>query len=85
VLSYGAEPGWDEGEVVDGLATFLESILSLFGGMVEIDLGEVLGGSTEIVPGVALSPRLVDSVRLEEADGTWTEGLYAVSLDLFAE
>jgi hypothetical protein len=84
VLSYGAEE-WEEQEVVDGLGTFLESIMSLLGGTFEIDLTELLGGSTEIVPGVALSPRLVDSARLEEADGTWTEGLYAVSLDVFAE
>ncbi|MFH1464122.1 MAG: hypothetical protein ABIO70_07035 [Pseudomonadota bacterium] len=84
VLSYGAED-WDEDEVVAGLGGFLETVMSLLGGGFEIDLSELLGGSTELLPGMALSPRLVDSARLEEADGTWTEGLYAVSLDVFAE
>ncbi len=86
VLDYEAEPGWDEAEVVDGLAGFLESIMSLLGGMVEIDLNELLGGSEDpLGMGIALQPRIVDSVPLEDADGAWTEGLYAVSLDVFAE
>ena len=86
VLDYQAEPGWDEAEVVDGLGGFVESIMSLMGGMIEIDLGELMGGSTDLLGGsFALEPRIVDSVILEDEDGEWTEGLYAVSLDVFAE
>lgn len=86
VLAYGAEPGWDEAEVVDGLGGFLESIMSLLGGTLEIDLSELMGGSTDMLGGsFALEPRIVDSVMLEDQDGAWTEGLYAVSLDVFAE
>ncbi len=86
VLDYAAEPGWDEAEVVDGLGGFVESIMSLMGGMIEIDLGDLMGGSTDLLGGsFALEPRVVDSVILEDEDGAWTEGLYAVSLDVFAE
>jgi hypothetical protein len=86
VLDYRAEPGWDEAEVVEGLGGFLESILSLMGGMIEINLADLLGGSTDLLGmGIAVEPRIVDSVVLADDDGTWTEGLYAVSLDVFAE
>ncbi len=86
VLDYRAEPGWDEAEVIDGLGGFLESLLSLLGGMIEIDLGELLGGSSDPLGlGIDLQPRVVDSVPLVDDEGVWIEGLYAVSLDVFAE
>ncbi len=84
VLDYRAEPGWDEAEVVEGLGGFLESMLSLLGGMIEIDIAELLGGSADPLGfGIGLEPRIVDSVILEDDQGEWIEGLYAVSLDLF--
>ena len=86
VLAYGAEPGWDEAELVDGLGGFLESIMSLLGGMIEIDLGDLLGGTSDpLGMGIGLEPRIVDSVPLIDDEGVWIEGLYAVSLDVFAE
>ncbi len=86
VLDYATEDSWEEAEVIDGLGGFLESLLSLLGGMIEIDLGELLGGTDDpLGMGIDLQPRIVDSVRLEDADGSWTEGLYAVSLDVFGQ
>jgi hypothetical protein len=86
VLDYAAEPGWDEAEVVEGLGGFIEGIVGLLGGSIEIDLNELLGGSTDLLGGsFALEPRVVDSVVLTDDEGAWTEGLYAVGLDLFPE
>ncbi len=86
VLSYGAEPGWDEAEVVDGLGGFLEAAMSLLGGSFELDLGELMGSSGDLFGGAfTLEPRIVDSVVLEDEEGLWIEGLYAVSMELFAD
>ncbi len=86
VLDYRAEPGWDEAEVVDGLGGFIEGIMSLLGGSFEIDLADLMGGASDpLGMGIALEPRIVDSVILEDEQGEWVEGLYAVSLDVFAE
>ncbi len=90
VLKYGADPdSWTEEEVVEGLADFLSSILSLVGGMVEIDLADLLGGLGEggefgdIL--ADLAPAVVDSAPMVDEVGEPIEGLYAVSMDLFAE
>jgi len=90
VLDYEADPdAWTEEEVVEGLGDFLASILSLVGGMVEIDLADLLGGLGEggefgdIL--ADLAPAIVDSVPMADDEGEPIEGLYAVSLDLFDE
>ena len=84
ILYYGAE-GWDEDEVVAGLGDYIGGLVGLLGGVAEIDLGDLLGG-TELIPGLApVSISVVDSQPLYNEDGTWTEGLYSVTLTLWDE
>lgn len=92
VLEYGAED-WEEDEVIEGLADWFEglapTLLSLLGGSLDLDinslLGELGGDSTFGALLGDLYIEVVDSQPLPSEDGTWIEGLYAVSMTLWAE
>lgn len=82
VLAYGAED-WDEDEVVAALSSWLGTIVSLIGGVAEIDLGSLLSG-VSVVDGLSpMSPAITGSAVLYDEDGQWTEGLYSVSMTLW--
>lgn len=82
ILYYGAE-GYDEDEVVAALGDYVGSLIGLLGGFVDLDLGTLLG-DTELIPGLSpLSLSIVDSEPLINEDGSWTEGLYRVSVTLW--
>jgi hypothetical protein len=94
VLYYGAEEGWDEAEVVEGLASYLQTILALVGGALSFDLGDLMGGLGDLGGGEGdvltpllsdLSPEITGSDALHDEAGAPVEGLYAVSLTLWAE
>ncbi len=93
LLSYGASPGsYDEDEVVAALGSYMGTMIGLLGGFLDFDLGELLGGlggggSEDPLGGVLgdLDVQFTDSRPLLNDDGTWTEGLYVLSLDLFAD
>lgn len=82
ILYYGADD-WDEDEVVAALGDYVGTLIGLLGGFVELDLGELLG-STELIPGLSpVSLSINDSQPLLNEDGSWTEGLYRVSVTLW--
>lgn len=82
VLYYGADD-YDEDEVVAALGDYVGSLIGLLGGFVELDLGELLGG-VELIPGLSpVSLSIVDSQPLLNEDGSWDEGLYRVTIDLW--
>lgn len=94
LLYYGAAEGsYDEDEVIAGLGAYMGTMIGLLGGFLDFDLGSLLGGLgggttagdplSAVLGGV--NPRVTDSRPLLNDDGTWTEGLYVLSLDLFAE
>lgn len=86
VIAYGAHPeNWTEDEVIEGLAGFLESIISLVGGMIEFDLADLLGGLGGQYGDLLadLSPAIVDSQPMTDEAEEPIEGLYVVSVDLF--
>lgn len=93
VLYYAAEAGsWEEDEVVAGLGDTLGTLIGLAGSFLDLDLGSLLGelGSGDPADPMSLvtadlAPRVVDSRKLYAADGTWTPGLYVLSLELWAE
>jgi len=90
VLDYGASE-YDEDEVVEALSEWFgglaPTLLSLLGGGLDLDLNSLLGdfGGDSELGGLLgdLYIDIVDSARLENEDGTWTEGLYAVSMKLW--
>ena len=77
IVEYGAE-GEDEEEVIAALGTWLESVMGLLGGMMDLDLADLMGGGELGMLG-DISPEVVDSRPLEGGP----EGLYAVSLSLW--
>ncbi len=78
VLAYGADPEeWAEDEVIEGLGVFLESVMGLLAGSLELDLAGFIGGGMVLGPLGEVSPEIVGSEALE------AEGLYAVSLSLW--
>lgn len=82
ILYYGAD-GYNEDEVVEALGSYVGSLIGLLGGFVELDLASILG-ETELIPGLSpVSLTLVDSEPLYNEDGTWTEGLYRISMTLW--
>lgn len=92
LLEYGAEPGtYDEDEVVAALGSYMGTMIGLLGGFLDFDLGELLGGlgggEGDVLGGVLgdLDVQFTDSRPLLNDDGTWTEGLYVLSLDIFAD
>ena len=93
LLSYGADPGtYTEDEVVAGLGADVGTLIQLAGGFLNLDLGSLLGGMGTANPTNPLSavlgdvqPKVIDSRKLYNDDGTWTEGLYALSLQLWAD
>lgn len=93
IVSYAAE-GADEAEVVAGLASGIEGALGGILGSLGIDLADLLGGlgggdGAEGDPlaglGDVLAIEVTDSQKYVQPDGSWDEGLYAVSMRLFAE
>lgn len=93
VLYYAAEEGsWEEDEVVAGLGGMMGTLIGLAGSFIDLDLGTLLeglggGGEGDItsVLFADLDPKVVDSRKLYNADGSWTEGLYVLSLQLWGE
>jgi hypothetical protein len=93
VLYYGADAGWEESEVIDGLSSYLQTILALVGGALEFDLADILGGLGDMGEGGDvltpllgdLAPEITGSDALLDDSGTPIEGLYAVSLTLWSE
>ncbi|MBW1881212.1 MAG: hypothetical protein JRJ84_22895 [Deltaproteobacteria bacterium] len=89
VLEYGADPGWEETEVVDGLAGFMGTAMDLLGSQFSFDLGDLLGGlgdlSSDPTLGVfgEMDIRILDSQPLLDETGNHPEGLYDISLGLF--
>ncbi|MFT4978318.1 MAG: hypothetical protein ACI8S6_004226 [Myxococcota bacterium] len=82
ILYYGADD-WNEDEVVAGLGDYVGTLIGFLGGAFSLDLADLLGG-TELIPGLSpLSIEVTDSEPLLNEDGTWTEGLYRVSVDLW--
>jgi hypothetical protein len=86
ILEYGAE-GYDEAEVVAGLGNYLGTTLGLLAGsLLDFDLADLLGGLGGAgLPLGDLAPEMLGSAPLLSEDGTWHEGLYAVSVKLWAD
>lgn len=87
VLEYGAE-GVEEREVIDGLGTFVGSILDLAGGFLNLDLADLLGGTDLLggldIPGLgAIEPKLLESTQVVDAQGEPVEGMYALSIQIW--
>lgn len=87
ILEYGAT-GYEEAEVIDGLGTYLGTAIGLVaGGLLDFDLADLLGGlggDGGLSLG-ELEPEVVGSAPLLNEDGSWTEGLYAVSIKVWAD
>jgi hypothetical protein len=92
IVSYGAE-GADEAAVIAGLSAGIEGALGGILGSFGIDLADLLGGlggeGAEGDPlaglGELLAIEVTDSQPYVQADGSWDEGLYAVSMRIFKE
>jgi len=93
LLYYGADADtYTEDEVVAGLGTYMGTMIDLAGGFLDLDLGSLVGGlgstdPTNPLAGVLgnLSPKITDSRKLYNDDGSWTEGLYVLSMQLWAD
>jgi len=85
VTDYETDAEWTDEEVIDGLAGLLESIVSLAGGLIEIDLADLLGGLEDTGLPVDLALEITDSSPMEDEDGNPIEGLYAVAVRLFPD
>ena len=84
VLEYGAEDV-DEQAVVAGLGQYISGTLGLLaGGLIDLDLGAMLGSLDGGLLG-DLDPQVVGSAELIDAENPELEGLYAISLLLWAE
>jgi hypothetical protein len=92
VVSYGAT-GWEEEAVITGLSGSITSLLGLFGGLIQIDLAEILdleallGGLSEGL-GAELPPldlRIGEARPAVGVDGQPIDGLWQVGVQLFAE
>jgi hypothetical protein len=84
VLEYGAEDV-DEEAVVAGLGQYISGTLGLLaGGLIDLDLGAMLGSLDGGLLG-DLDPQVVGSTQLIDAENPDLEGLYALSLLLWAE
>lgn len=89
VLAYAATSDWEEDEVIEGLAVWVEGAMALLGGGFSIDLADLAGGFESMDPTGGLlgeiEPKLVASEPMLDADGRPIEGLYAVGLQLWPE
>ncbi len=89
VLSYGATSGWEEEEVIEGLAAFVGMALDMFGGQFSFDLADLFGGMGEggddPIFGAFGETELtiVDSRPLLDEEGEHPEGLYELALSLW--
>jgi hypothetical protein len=87
IIEYGAEVD-DEDAVIAGLGDYMGTAIGLLAGsLLDIDLADLLsglGGEGGLSLG-ELQPELVGSAPLLNEDGTWTEGLYAVSIKVWAD
>ncbi|MCB9778831.1 MAG: hypothetical protein H6742_09730 [Alphaproteobacteria bacterium] len=92
IYYYGSQDEWTEDEVVAGLGTTLSTLIGLAGGFLDFDIADLLGGlagdgSDPITAalGDELDVKVTDSRKLYNADGSWTEGMYVLSLNVFKE
>lgn len=84
VLEYGAE-GVDEDELIAELGSFIAGSIGLVaGGLLDIDLADLLGELDTGVLGV-LEPEVVGSSPLVDPENPDLHGLYALSLTLWAD
>lgn len=94
LLYYGADAdSFTEDEVIAGLGEYMVTMIGLAGGFLDFDLDSLLGGlggdgsSEDPLSAITgqLDVEITDSRKLYNDDGTWTEGLYVLSLNLFAD
>jgi hypothetical protein len=90
VTSYAATSDWEEGEVIAGLSTFLNGAMGLLGGMVSFDLADLTGVSVDPSTdplGVLgdLSPAIVSSTPMTDAQGVPVDGMYSIGIQLWEE
>jgi len=87
ILEYGATVD-DEDAVIQGLGDYLGGAIGLLAGsLLDFDLADLLaglGGEGGLSLG-EIEPEFVGSAPLLNEDGTWTEGLYAVSIKVWAD
>lgn len=81
VLYYGAS-NYDEDAVVEGFGRSLSSLIGLLGGAASIDLADLAGGATGLGD---ISISILDSQKIYDFYDEWPEGLYSVSMNLWAE
>ncbi|MEL6342791.1 MAG: hypothetical protein AAFV53_06635, partial [Myxococcota bacterium] len=84
ILYYGADD-YDEQEVVVALGDYVSNLVNLAGSFIDLDLGSLLGDLTLIEGMTPLSPTVTSSEPLYNDDGSWTEGMYRVELQLWAD
>jgi hypothetical protein len=90
VVSYGApDEAWTEDEVVAEVSQLVGTLAGFLGGQLSFDLADLLGGALEGQGGLLgglgpIEPRLLDSEPMAGADGQVIDGMYAVSLSLWA-
>ena len=80
ILYYGAS-GYDEEAVVEGFGRSLSSLIGLLGGAASIDLADLAGGATGLGD---ISISVLDSQKIYDFYDEWPEGLYSVSMNLWA-
>ena len=81
VLYYGAG-SYDEQAVVEGFGRSLSSLIGLLGGAASIDLADLAGGTTGLGD---ISISILDSQKIYDFYDEWPEGLYSVSMNLWAQ
>ena len=85
ILYYGAS-GYDEDAVIEGFGRSLSSLIGLLGGAASIDLADLAGGAgADAGPFGDISIQVLDSQKIYDFYDEWPEGLYSVSLNLWAE
>ena len=87
VLEYGAEGPWVESEVVEGLSSLVQTMMSLLGGQLSFDLAELLGdlGSDDSLLGIMgeLKPSIVWNEPFVAGGLPVPEGTYNLSISLW--
>jgi len=86
ILYYGADDV-DEEEILPALSGLVQTMMGLLGGMAEFDLADMLGAGSSTGAGIPMSDlsiQILDSQPLHDASGETVDGLYSLSIDLWA-